>query len=97
MHDCNGKALGLFDKVRQATKEELEAAGHGSEGTAAWIPEEGVIVGALPGNACCEVTVASGLDCRGSTIAPDCSAGVMFIGFTKIGSCRGLQVVKVEG
>jgi hypothetical protein len=56
MHDCNGNPLKPFDKVRAATKEELEAAGH-KDPLAGFTGERVMLCGTTRSD-CCNVQLA---------------------------------------
>jgi hypothetical protein len=74
MHDVHGKLITMFDKVRPATKEELEAAG--SKESPLWTGcTPGVAIGLVPGGACCEVTVATAPAFLGTAYGPGAPAG----------------------
>src|SRR6266568_2372578 len=58
MHDCFGKPLKPFDRVRAATKEELEAQGHPEAGYPASLsPAEQLVLPAYEGTQTCNVFV----------------------------------------
>jgi hypothetical protein len=59
MHDCFGKLLKPFDRVRAATKEELEAQGHPEASYPAGLsPAEQIVLPAYYGTDTCNVLVA---------------------------------------
>lgn len=92
MHDCNGKPIEMFAKVRPATADELKAAGHAeSEGTASYM-KPGRAIKLSPGNACCEVTVAADLRITGWGNALDSEIPLIAAcsGFI---SCKAKQLV----
>ncbi len=100
MHDCFGNSIEMLDKVRPATKEELERAGHQESPVYSAPLFSGTVVAVAPGNTCCEVTVLSREggqpECVG--LLSSSPAGAKQIVFLRgvVASCQAVQLVKLE-
>lgn len=95
MHDCNGKPIEMFAKVRPATADEMTAAGH-TEGTAPYV-KPGRVIAQDPNGACCEVNVAAGLEPVGFAYPlPGSQKQPIFFTCEVQSGCKAKQLV-VEG
>jgi len=71
MHDCFGKPIKPFDRVRAATKEELEArTPPDRSGTESLSPPEKVVISGNPGSTTCNVNLADKVTWPAFMVAP---------------------------
>lgn len=79
MHDCNGKPLKPFDRVRAATKEEFEAAGH--RDPLAGFDGERTIIACSAGCDTCNVTLVESVGSPVLLQAHDGKTGIATFAF----------------
>jgi hypothetical protein len=99
MHDCFGKPLKPFDKVRAATKEELEAQGHPEKdwGGATLSPPEQLAIPASTQSETCNVHVVPMVEAQVSQPTPGGMVEIKFLAPSWPTLCTARTLVKIEG
>jgi hypothetical protein len=98
MHDCFGKPLKPFDRVRAATKEELEAQGHPEKSYPTTLsPAEQFVLPASFGSETCNVHVVPTFQFAPRQPAPGvCYELILTVGTSYPQLCTARTLVKVE-
>lgn len=96
MHDCFGKPLRPFDRVRAATKEELEAHGHVGDTPEPLSPAERVVLTGLPTATACNVNLADAVSWPAFVGAPGGGGTAVFAFQGSVGYATAYKLVRLE-
>jgi len=98
MHDCFGKPIKPFDRVRAATKEELEAQGHPEASYPAILsPAEQLALPATFQSETCNVHCVPGVTTNVRQSTPGGPAEIVFTADAWPTVCTARALVKLEG
>lgn len=96
MHDCFGKRIKPFDRVRAATREELDTHGHTGDPAEVLSPAERVVVSGNEAAMSCNVTLVAAVRMPAFLLAPDGGGTAMFAFEGGVGYATAYKLVRLD-